>query len=261
MNALSCLTLVAIAVLAGCGGGDDGDAGTPVLCATCPAGGGSTGGGGGSSARATVEGYWVGSGGPYRFGTLVLENGDTFSIYLRGSALAGVGVGRVNSTSSTFSGDGTDFNFEIPAITPTTLAGTYSVNSRLQGTLGAGSRITQFTGAYDATYNTEVDLATLAGTWSGGAASRSGSSAGTATFAADGSFTAQTAACTGSGSVSTRRAGKHPLAVTVSLRGATCDLAGRTLRGVAVVAADGRSMVAMALNSARDDGFFAALSR
>lgn len=249
--------LLMAAALAGCGGGDDGDAGTPVLCATCPAGGGS----GGNSARATVEGYWVGSGGPYTFGTLVLENGDTYSIYLRGGSLAGVGVGRIRSNASTFSGDGTDFNFEIPAITPTTLAGTYSVKSQLQGTIGAGSRITQFSGTYDATYNTEVDLASLAGTWSGGSASRAGVATGTAVFAADGSFTARTEACTGSGSVAVRRAGKHPLAVTASFRGAKCDLDGRTLRGIAVVAADGRSMIAVALNSDRDDGFFAALAR
>lgn len=255
---LQAVMLAVATMLAACGGGDDADAGTPLNCPTCQSG---SSGGGSSAERATVEGYWAGSGGPYTFGTLVLDDGTSYTIYLRGSTLAGVTVGSVTSSDGSFSGSGTDFNFELPAITAATLAGTYNVRSQLHGTIAVGSQRIDFSGAYDPTYNVEVDVASLAGRWTGGSASAGGVVSGSAVFAGDGSFTTQTAFCTGTGSVRPRRSGKHPLAVTLALTGSNCEFAGQTLRGIAVVAADGRSMVAIALNRAGDNGAFAALER
>lgn len=262
---------IAAAVLVGCGGG--GDAGAQLLCATCtpeaptinvattPAA--TDGGGTATPAAGTVEGYWTGTSGPYEFGSVVLADGQTYVVYTRGGVVEGLMVGKTTADAVQFSASVVDFNAPLRAITPGTLAGQYTPSATMTATAKLGSTLRSFSARFDATYNTAVDLAGLAGTWSGTGASKDGFTAGSLQIGADGAFSGSTPLCGFVGSLAPYSTGKHPLKTTTTFSGARCPLAGKTVVGIAVVseASGRRQLLTTGIAADQSDGFFGLLTK
>lgn len=253
----SILMVAMLLSLGGCGGGSLSDAGTPIICPTCPPPNSAAGPPG------TVEGYWRGSGGGYDFGAVVLGDGSTFTAYSRGGVIEGLMVGKTSASNETFAGSVTDFNGARLLVTSGTLQGTYSTGGTMSATASLGSLNIPFTATYDPSYDTPIDLASLAGAWSGSAASKGGITTGNLTVSTSGTFTGSTPFCTVSGSLGPAQPGKNPLAVVAAFSGSSCPLAGRTVTGLGIVAevSGVKQMMAAGVLADGTDGFFSLLTK
>lgn len=256
-------------LLFGCGGGDQADAGTRLLCATCTTSTESTPApspvvsGPGAGGSAGLEGYWNGSSGGYTFSVLTLSDGSAFTAYLRGGAIEGVMLGSVAAANGTFSGSLTDYNGRLLSVTPGSISGTYAERSSMSGVARVGSLTYSFTAAYDPTYDTPVDMAQLAGTWTGTSGSRDGVTTTRFTIDQGGGISGATPFCAGAGTLTPVSAGKHPLRITLNFSGASCPLAGRAVTGLAIAAQSGGAWALVAAGVLPDgsDGFFAVASK
>lgn len=216
-----------------------------------------------SSTPGSVEGYWLGSSGAYEFGAVVLPNGATYVAYKRGGVVEGVMIGKTSANSSQFAGSVVDFNAPARAVTSATLAGDYARSSTMSASARIGSTTRAFTASFDPTYLTEVDLSTIAGTWTGTGASKDGFTSGRLQIAADGTFSGCTPLCGVTGTLSPIAAGKHPLLTVSQFSGGSCPLAGMTITGIAVVseASGRRQMLTTGIAADQSDGFFGLLTR
>lgn len=255
--------------LSACGGGSSEDAGSRLVCATCPVDSGTSGSGGGETTAppvttaGSVEGYWEGSAGAYTFGTVILGDGTAYVVYTRSGTIEGLMFGSVSTSGASFSGALTDYNARLLSVTSGTIAGAYGTKNYLSGTAAVGSLSYQIAATYNTIYDTEADLAEFAGSWTGTAGSADGVSRVTLQIAADGRITASTDYCNAIGTATPAKAGKHPLRITISFSGLACPLAGREVSGVAIVSQAGarKQLVAAGLLPDRSDGFFAVASR
>lgn len=231
---LACTFLVA------CGGGDDdkpAPAPTPVP-------------------QGSPEGFWSGraSTGTDVF-LAVLDDGKTLGLYQSGGYIVGALAGETSFSGSQLSGSGQDFNLLSRTITPGSYAGTFSEKNHVDVRLSNGST---FIGHYDSRYDQPASLAAVAGTFSGQGVSGtiapqsigiSISSSGKITMPAS-------QGCSGSGTAQPRVSGKNVFDVTITFQGSTCALGnGATVRGIAVYESGQRHLWALALNSAKTDGF------
>lgn len=258
MRAQGIAAVAAAILIAGCGGGSAEDAGTPLICPTCPPPAPS-----GGNAPGSVEGYWIGTSGPYEFGAVVLPDGMTYVAYTRAGVVEGIMVGKTSADSQNFAGSVVDYNAPARAVTPTSISGTYARGASMTASAQVGSTTRSFTAAFDQTYSSAVDLAGLAGTWSGTGASRDGFTAGTLQLDAQGNFSGSTPLCSFTGKLTPVVAGKHPLRTTASFSGGRCPLAGVTIVGVAIVSEAGgrRQILTTGIAADQSDGFFGLLTK
>lgn len=248
---------VAVAVLAGCGGG-----GGSWVCEPLSPPYASSGGG--NCVRVddeSAEGFWAGTAGEYEFRAVVLENDEVWAFYTDAGVVEGVVQGTVSSRADAFTGSGYDYNLPLLSRTEVTMAGMIAEEGTFSGTVTLPSSTLEFTSTYDPSYESAPADAT--GTWTVRAATSTGTVDTTVTVASNGGISATNADCSGTGTLTPRSSGKNVYNLSVSFTGASCQFNGQTLTGVAVVRAitGGQEMVAAALLPDRSEGFFAAGTR
>ena len=228
------------------------------------------GGGGGSSSIApppppdlgTAEGLWKGTTGTNRVVSgLVLDNGNYWFIYSavgNSAVVAGAVQGSGTSSNGNFSSsNGLDFNLEGLGINGFTLAGTYTKKSTLNGTQTyTGGTSGSMTFSYSTDYDLTPSLATIAGTYSGTAATIGGIvEFATVTVSSSGTITGMSASgCSFTGTASLHAKG-NVYDVSVTFGGGVCVIGTGTVTGVGYYTASTRTLVSAALNSGRTSGF------
>lgn len=232
-------TLSMAAALAACGGGgDDDNATTPPNPETV---------------SNTAEGLWVGTTSTGRQARIaVLENGETWGFYFSNSSLDGALYGNTSVTGSALSGTGLDFYNGKAHVGSYT--GTVSSKNSITVTTTQG---TSFSGTYSATYDQPASLAAIAGTFSGYGATAESSPVSTSVSISDsGALTAGNVYCSISGTVTPRPSGKNVFNLSVTFAGNYCAFAsGTTVNGIAYYDNQNRTLMAMGLNSGKNDGF------
>jgi hypothetical protein len=216
------------------------------------------GGGGNDEAPASLaaEGFWTGAASTGNDVSLaILENGETWGVYSRGSVIVGALYGQTTTSGSTLSGSGRDFNIPSRTVTQATYTGNFVAKTSVSVvTAGAGS----FAGAYDADYDAVPSLAALAGTFNEtGLSGFSNVQSAPVTISPTGTVSvASSLGCSASGTAVPRPGGKNIFNVSVTFNGSNCALGnGATTTGVAYYDVLTRQLLVMALNSGKTDGF------
>lgn len=240
------LLLCALLAIAGCGG--DGDGGNAPFQP-------------GTTAEGVYAGTLTGSASD-AFNLLVLETGEYWVLFGTQTAssllVAGFGQGTGTSVSGTFTS--TDFrDFTVVPVAAGRVDAVYNRSgSSIRGSVTfAGSSVGFSGGAiagslYD--YDIPASLATISGNWSltdlaGQAVSLS--------IASTGAFTATSAGCVFTGSVTPRPSGKNVFNVALTFGSAPCVLAGQSAAGIAVaypLATGGTQLIIAAVDGARAQG-------
>ena len=200
------------------------------------------GGGGEDSGQPTAEGAYAGTQtgvGGYRFDLWVLEDGEFWLIH--GTTIhdmlfvAGFTQGTGSSSAGRYtSGNARDYS--LAGTFGATVSATYVAGTSAQGTVtypGIGQ--VQFSGTtaaiapYD--YNARPTLSSITGTWY---FTHQDGNLGTATIAADGSFTTVSGGCTSTGTITPHASGKNVYSVTQTFSGNACPTPGVSGRGICV---------------------------
>lgn len=230
------LTLLASALLTGCSGGGGGSAPVPAPVTT-------------------AEGFWSGtaSTGP-KVALAILENGDTWGVYTSNNLIVGALHGTTTSSGTTLTGSGSDFNIPTRTVTPGTYSGTFASKSNVNITTSSGSN---FTGTYDASYDTPASLTSLSGTFSGsGLTGSTSAQSATVGISSLGVVSSIGNGCSAAGTATPRPSNKNIFNVTITFTGTNCALGnGAVTTGIAYYDAANRQVLVMALNSAKTDGF------
>lgn len=223
---------VSTALLAACGGGDDS-----------------------SSTAVAAEGFWSATTTDGLDVTLaILENGETWGVYAN-SGIAGVLYGNTTTSGSSVSGTGKTFDLVYRTVSSGTFSGTFAPKTSLSVTTSDGTVINA---SYEIEYDQPALLSNIAGSYSGeGLSGFSTVQSVPITIAADGSIsTPVDPNCTASGSVTPRSSGKNVFNVSVTFTGTNCALGnGTTTTGVAYYDTVDQSLLVLALNAAKSDGF------
>ena len=217
------------------------------------------GGGGGSTAPSappvTAEGFWEGTASTGTSVALaVLEDGETWGVYTSGNSIAGALYGQTTSSGTTLTGSGNDFNIAAHSVSSATYNGTFVAKSTIRVASGG----TTFSGNYAVAYDQPASLTALAGTFTGqGISGNSSAQTIPVTISTTGAITVPTSAgCGASGTASPRATGKNIFDVLVTFNGTSCALGNGTItKGVGYFNATSRTLVVLALNSAKTDGF------
>ncbi|SAL19000.1 hypothetical protein AWB70_00894 [Caballeronia cordobensis] len=222
MKLLQKLMLLALPILAACGGGGSDDktcvSDLSNLTKSCVP----------TTSHALPEGIWYGavnSSQSVAAQTIVLENGQYFSIFTRGGSFIWLIEGIMSATDGSFTDSATNGFHSLGAIRGGSLTGNFTAKSTLSATtslfVSPDTTATNFNGNYNSTYDTPISINDVARTWT----SATGvSPASTITFAADGTARGVQLACTFTGTFKPRASGKHLLDGTLSFTGAACLL-------------------------------------
>jgi hypothetical protein len=223
-------------------------------------------GGGGSAAvsppaMGTAEGLWNGTTGTNRaVSGLVLDDGNFWFMYSaegNSAVIAGVVQGTGTSSDLHFtSSNGVDFNLEGLGVNDFSFSGTYTQKSQIGGVLTyAGGSTNSLSGTYSTDYDLTPSLSTVAGTYSGTAATAGGVEAATVTISGAGAISGMSAGgCHFTGTASVRTKG-NVYNIAVMFGGGVCSNGTNTVNGVAYYDATSSSIVSAALNSGRSNGF------
>jgi hypothetical protein len=226
----------AAVVLTACGGGGD-DAPAPTV-------------------TTAAEGFWSGTASTGTDVALaILENGETWGVYLSGNTIVGALYGQTSSAGSSLNGTGSDFNIPSRTVTPGSYSGTFTAKSTISVTTSNGG---SFTGTYDPVYDATPSLASLAGTFSGtGVSATTAPQTASVTITPTGVITVPASlGCSASGTASPRPSGKNIFNINVTFSGTGCALGnGGMASGIAYYDTVSGSVLVMALNSGKTDGF------
>lgn len=217
MKLLSRLMLLALPVLAACGGGggDNQSCTTDLgnLTKSCVA----------NPSHALPEGFWYGSVNSSQSmaaQTIVLETGQYFSIYTQGGSFVWLIEGIMSATDGAFSDSATVGFHTVGAIRAGTLSGNFTTKSALTATtslyVSPDTTATSYNGNYNAVYDTPLAIGDVARAWTSATGDIPIS---TITFAADGTAKGTQNACTFTGSFKPRSTGKHLLDGTLNFSG------------------------------------------
>lgn len=213
----------------------------------------------------SVEGLWRGSSDTSRtVTTLILDNSFYWMLYSpagNSTGIAGVVVGNsLSSNGKLTSSNGKDFNFETGSLFPLTWVGSYTAQSRLQGSLtytDIPGGIVGLNATYDNAYNLTPSLADISGRYTGSSTSLANGSVDTAfiLYATGQISGSRTDGCTFTGSISPRVRGN---AYSVSLDyGVNCRErnSGRSAnsKGSAYINPVNKQLFSVTLNSSIDD--------
>ena len=189
----------------------------------------------------------------------MLDDGSYWLFYtLPGdtSSLAGFLQGTGGTSGATFiSNDTRDFNLEGPSLIPATLSAGVAVRSTLSGSVtypgdvGTGG----FFATYDPDYEIVPTLAALAGSYSGQSA-LSGITV-TMNIAGSGAISGSSGGGCGFSGWAVPRANGNVYAITITFGGLPCALPNTTFSGIGLLDIPARSLLAVGLNAARNEGF------
>ncbi len=233
------VVMVALALLAGCGGGSD----TPAPPAT------------------SAEGLWSGSTGAGQTITgFVLDDGTYYILYSppgNAALVAGFIQGSgVSGDGSFTSGNGQDFNFQGTGVLPVTLSGSYTEKQAFGGSVSYGAAgVVTFSSSYNTNYEAPPLLSTLSGTFSGQSATSASVDNATFAISATGVVTGiSTAGCTVTGTAAPRSHG-NIFALALTFGPPPCSMPNQTLTGMAYYSVATRRLLAAAQTSARTQGY------
>lgn len=240
-----------------------------LTLSACGGGGGSTGTSAAvvvpvviAPAPAVAEGLYQGKSSDNRTVTgLVLDDGSYYFIYTRvnnaaviGGAVSGNGASTNGSFAST---NGIDINLEGSGALPVAVSASYVAATSLNGNLNytAQNFVSTFTSAYNKDYLTVPSLATVAGTYSGAAASISTSEQTSFVISATGAISGSSVSgCRFTGAITPRSKG-NVYSVAVTFGGPPCLLGTSDFSGAAYYDASTKNLYSVALNSARNNGY------
>ncbi len=217
--------LLSLLVLGACGGSGEGTPAAPAAPA--------------AKAEGVYGGTITGGSSP-AFQLLILENDEYWAMYGVSAGNTFLVEGFVQGTGASnngnfTSGDARDFGF-APA-TAGTVNATYDAGAHtISGTLGSATAGTaSFSGGAIAgslyNYDAGPALATVTGNWV--LMDLAGASLSVA-IAPSGSFTASSAGCSMSGTLTPRASGKNVFNLSLTFGGAPCLLPGQTATGIAL---------------------------
>jgi hypothetical protein len=218
------------------------------------------GGGGGSTPTAgTAEGFWSGTTNTgYDVALAVLENGETWGIYISNSGLEGALYGTSTGSGNTFSASGSNFNLRAWSVTGGTLTGTVVQRSTINAVSNGGGTLSL---TYDASYDTPATLTAVAGNYTVSGISASGSANNVPmTITSGGLVTVTGTGCSASGTVAPRSSGKNIYNISMTFTGINCALGnGGTASGIFVLDRSVTPNIALslALTPSKQDGFIA----
>jgi hypothetical protein len=249
---------LAVAGLLGCGGGSDDGTAIPggMSAAVAPS----------PSTTSSAEGLWQGTTSASRtLRAVVLEDGTYWALYSgvnNPNVIAGVVQGSgISSPGSFSSANGRDFSIEAAYIADATLSASYSAKQSFNGSLTdqASGGAVSFTSTYRSIYEQSASLSALAGTYSGTAATGSGTNRTTIAIDSSG-FVSGTSndGCRFNGSTSVHRT-VNVYDVTIVFQGGTCANGTSTTNGIAYL--EGSNLYSAALNTARSNGFVVTAAR
>jgi hypothetical protein len=209
----------------------------------------------------TAEGLWSGTTSTNRaISGLVLDDGNFWYIYSavgNSAVIAGAVQGTGTSSNGHFTAsNGVDFNLEGLGVNDFSFSGTYTQKSQIGGTLTyTGGTANSLSGTYSTDYGLTPSLSTVAGTYSGTAATAAGVEAATVTISSAGAISGMSAGgCSFTGTASVRSKG-NVYNVAVMFGGGVCSNGTNTVNGVAYYDASSSSLVSAALNTGRSNGF------
>jgi hypothetical protein len=245
--------LLASSFLAGCGGGGDSSsttAGAPAPIAN-------------ASAEGVYGGTITGSKNT-SFETIILENGDFWSIYGTETTssfnVTGFLQGSGTSDRGSFNSvNAKDFGF-APGVAGN-LSSTYDATAKtISGTFAAGTQVATFSGGPIAgslyNYNTPASLSTVIGTWSTSSLPTGENVA--INVASDGAFNATSSlGCKFAGNITPRASGKNVFDVAMTFGAAPCALSGQSATGIALsypLPSGKTELLVTAVNGARSYG-------
>jgi len=222
-------------------------------------------GGGGDSApvtRSAAEGLWWPAGITGNAVVVVLEDGETWGLYIN-TAQASIETtfhGQSSASGGLVSGAGREFGFVAPrTIKPAGYSGTVKAQNRLALTFSSSSLLPAATYAYNAAYQGRASLSALAGTYMGpGVSAAATEQTLTVTAWPTGAITVPaTQGCSAAGSATPRRSGQNVFDVALTFTGTTCPLGnGAYVSGIGYYDLFSRQFAIMALTPDQSDGFF-----
>jgi hypothetical protein len=233
-----------------------------VVVALSACGGGGGGGGSTPAPATTAEGLWEGTTNNGRsVAGFVLDDGTSWVLYSlvgNSAVIAGAIQGSGTSQNGSFtSPNGKDFNLEGLGINNVTISASYIAKQSFNGTVTytATSGVVTFVTSYDSNYDLTPTLTSVAGTYSGSAATTVGTEAATVTISTLGALSGLSAGgCAFSGSATPRARG-NVFNVSVTFAGGVCVNGTNTVTGVAHFDAATKLLRSAALNSTRTNGF------
>lgn len=203
-------------LLVGCGGdGDDADGGAlpPV--------------------KSSAEGFWQGkSTAGFDISLAVLDNGDTWGVYLNNGVIYRALAGSTRSGDGQLSGSGREWNILSGGSTALTYNGTYVAKDRLEVKVPGGGALSA---TYRSNYEVPASLQAAAGSYAGqGVSTNTRVQLMKVDISSSGAVYASSLGCTMSGTLNPRAGGKNILDLSVTFTGASCGLGnGVTVKGAA----------------------------
>jgi hypothetical protein len=264
---------LAATLVAGCGGGGGNPGSCTGSAAVCSPTSGSTSNTGTptqtnipptpssvpSAPASSLEGLFYGQafGGRSTF-ALFTPEGQYYVIYsVAGSPdlIAGVVQGTATSANGKVtSSDLIDFNFELPAISPGTLNGTFVAKTSIDGTVNFSASSGTFSGAYSMNYDVVPSIQTVSGTYAASLVSPGGYENTSFTIDAFGMFSGiSSKGCNYSGLIAPASQGNF-YKLSVTFGGGVCVYGTSTGTGVAVFDNTTRHLYAVGLQNDRNGG-------
>lgn len=229
-----------------------------LLSTTGCGGGGGDDGGSPGSAGAAEGAYYGTTGDAYNTVGLVLDDGSYWFIYFTSDSIGGAiqGSGKGASDGSFSSSNGKDFSIVDGEIYDVDVAASAVAGTSLNGNVNYqdGTKA-PFNTSYEAGYTLTPNLATLAGTYSGLAATSEGEEQAITTISASGEISGTSqSGCAFSGKA-TPRAHGNVYDVSIGFGGGVCTNGTDTVKGVAYYDATLHGLFSAAVNGGRTDGF------
>ncbi|WP_162633953.1 MULTISPECIES: hypothetical protein [Paraburkholderia] len=210
--------------------------------------------------QAAAEGLYSGtSAANERITGVVLETGAYYVFFgpPGGAAgVAGVVTGTGISDGGTFSSsDGRAFDMLNHSVTSASLSATYVAKQSLDGSVSINEHSPSFTSAYNTLYDQAPSMTSLAGAWSGQAASTGGLETSSLTVSASGAISGTTSTgCAFTGELAPHGNHGGVYDISLSFGAAPCPFASSSLSGIAVFDPAAMTLVAAAPDATGTDG-------
>ena len=239
------ITLTSIALLSGCGDGNNGGS-QPI-------------------ANQDPQGFWTGTStgspaGTFNVGAIVLENAEFYGMFFQNGIVYGVdyGIGTVSGT--TISENLEEFYFPTNSVVTGSFSATFAPKATLQGTTKYASGVTtNFTTTYNSSYDIPASLSAITGVYTGGyftgaQVTLSISSNGVVS----GSSTSNQGPCIITGIATPRPTGKNVYNFNMNFSGSACPPGQGTASGIGVLHEDNGQtyLYTSVLNPGKTNGFF-----